>query len=193
MAYLSLEYIAIELLVTLLANDDPFCKEFILHNHERTYNYLEGLRTCWGLNKGSFLFWHNDNGKLLPCKLKKDLIVSEKLTFQLQKSDLIENLKQKVLLPGAFLSLSVTSILPNFATIGGVPQSFFLERMIDYINQFYPIGINKAINNYNWGIHPEISPYINAKVKTTTAIYLSANPLQSEQINDYLTKATIQI
>jgi hypothetical protein len=115
------------------------------------------------------------------------------MTFRLQKDDLIEYLTQRILLPGGFLSLSITSILPNFATIGGVPQSFFLQRMMDYINRFYPAGINNAINNYNWGIHPEISPYINAKVKNTTAIYLSANPPQSDQINDYLTRATIQV
>jgi hypothetical protein len=102
-------------------------------------------------------------------------------------------LKQKVLLPGAFLSLCVTSILPSFATIGGVPQSYFLQKMIDYINHFYPVGINSAINNFNWGIHPDISPFINGKVKTSTAIYLSANPPESNQIDDYLTKTIIQI
>jgi hypothetical protein len=190
--YLSLEKTVIEILIKLLKMNDFFCDEFIINNHERTYNALSETRTCWGNNKGSFLFWHCDEGKLIPCKLEKKNIISEKKKFLLQQEELIGYLETGQLMPGGFLSLAIAAILPNFATIGGIPQSLFLLKMIDYIDTYYRIGISRSINNYNWGIHPEIMSCVNGKVHISTSVYLAANPLTAEQLDYYLNNINIQ-
>lgn len=189
--YLSLEQIAIKVLINLLENDDDFCNEFILNNHLRTYNYLYGVRTCWDDKKGSFLFWHNDKDKLRPCKLIDNTICSETGSFELTKDSILINLKSGVLLPGGFLSLAMVTILPNFPTIGGIPQKNFLGKMIEYIDKYSSLNINPNINNSNWGIHPDISNYLHESPQLTTAVYLAANPPQKNQLDNYLINETV--
>jgi hypothetical protein len=191
--YLSLEQIVIEVLIKLLKANDSFCNDFIFNNHKRTYDALFGTRTCWGNKKGSFLFWHCYNGRLIPCKLENKHLISEKKKFLLEREELIEYLNMGQLLPGGFISLAIASILPNFPTIGGIPQSIFLLKMIDYVDKYYKIGINRSINNYNWGIHPEIMSYVNNKFTISTAVYLAANPLTIEQFDYYLNNANIRV
>lgn len=191
--YLSLEQVAITVLIHMLENDDTFCNDFILNNHLRTYNYLYGVRTCWGENNGSFLFWHNDNGKLRSCKLRNNTIYSDTKVFELTKTSIVDNLHNGLLLPGGFLSLAVVTILPNFPTIGGVPQKIFLGKMIEYINNYSSVIINPNINNSNWGIHPDISKYLPKSPQLTTAIYLAANPPSTNQLDNYFTNETILI
>ena len=189
--YISLEQIATKALLMLLENNDDFCNEFILNNHSRTYNYLYGVRTCWDDKRGSFLFWHNDKEKLRPCKLVNNTICSETCTFELTKDIIYSNLKKGVLLPGGFLSLAMVTILPNFPTIGGIPQKTFLGKMIEYINEYSSLNINPNINNSNWGIHPDISNYLQESPKLTTAVYLAANPPQITQLDNYVINETV--
>lgn len=191
--YVSLERVATQLLVSLLESGDEMCNEFILSNFERTYNSLYGVRTCWGENHGSFLFWHHHNGILYPCKLVENCIESSFKKFSLSKQSLIDYLNSSILVPGGFVSLLMTTILPNWVTIGGHPQYGFLQRMIDYVNQYSKIGVDNRINNYNWGVHPEIGHCLNLHVHDCSTIYLAANPLSEDDISLYINKNKIEL
>ena len=184
--YLSLEKVATELLLSLLESDDELCREFVLSNFERTYKALFGVRTCWGNNKGSFLFWHNYKGALYPCKLKNDFIESEYLRFSLSRQSIIDYLNNFELIPGGFLSLFMVSILPNWPTIGGFPQFDFFQKMINYVEQNSDLSIDENLNNYNWGIHPDICQCLKTGVNTCSTIYIAANPVSDLNIIDYL-------
>ncbi len=185
--YLSLERVVMKFLLTLLQKgDDPFCEEFIFSNLERTFESLYGVRTCWGDNKGSFLFWHQFEGKLFPCRLYcRNYIESDVKRFELSKESLINSLMNFELIPGGFLSLSLASIVPNFPTIGGFPQYHFLQKMIDYIVRNSDLEVDNRINNFNWGVHPEIGESFCLNMGSCSTVFLAANPLPETVIRNY--------
>lgn len=184
--FLSLEDVALKFLNLLIEKDDKIINTFIFNHFRQTYDALFNVPTCWNNDKGSFLFWYEKDTKLLPLKFTGEFIENDVVKIELTKQNLIDKLKIKKLYPAVFTSLLLTNIMPNLPTLGGRRQGLYLKKMIEYVNQYNEINVSHEINNVNWGITPNIAPYLNKDLKIISGIYLLSNPPTSEKYSRYI-------
>lgn len=189
--FLSLEDIALKFLNLLIEKDDIIIDNYIFNNFNKTYNYLFDVPTCWNNDKGSFLFWYEQDKKLFPLKFQEGFFSNEFVEINLIKEEILAQLRLKKLYPSVFVSLLLTNITTNLPTLGGKRQGFYLKKMINYYNQYGIQAASHEINNVNWGIHPSIAKYLNAELKEVSGIYLISNPPSKQQYENYISNENI--
>jgi hypothetical protein len=184
--FLSLEDIALKFLNLLIEKEDIVIENFIFNNYTKTYNYLFDVPTCWNNDKGSFLFWYEQDKKLFPLKFQESFFSNELIKINLTKQEILTQLKLNKLYPSVFVSLLLTNIITNLPTLGGKRQGVYLKRMIDYFNEYNIQETSHHINNVNWGIHPSIGKYLNSELEEVSGIYLISNPPSQHQYENYI-------
>lgn len=189
--FLSLEDIALKFLNLLIEKEDIVINNFIFNNFTKTYNYLFDIPTCWNNEKGSFLFWYEQDKKLVPLKFQENLLSNELISINLTKEDILTQLKLNKLFPSVFVSLLLTNIITNLPTLGGKRQGIYLKKMIDYFNEYDLQEASHEINNVNWGIHPNIARYLNSELEEVSGIYLISNPPSKQQYENYISNENI--
>jgi hypothetical protein len=189
--FLSLEDIALKFLNLLIEKEDIIIENFIFNNYTKTYNYLFDVPTCWNNDKGSFLFWYEQDKKLFPLKFQENYFSNDLIKINLVKEEIVMLLKLNKLYPSVFVSLLLTNIITNLPTLGGKRQGIYLKKMIDYFNEYDIQKTSHEINNVNWGIHPNIAKYLNEELKEISGIYLISNPPTQQQYEAYISNENI--
>jgi len=184
--FLSLEDIALKFLKLLIKKEDILVEKFIFNNFTKTHSYLFDVPTCWNNEKGSFLFWYEQDKKLYPLKFQDSFFSNELIKINLNKEEILAQLNLNKLYPSVFVSLLLTNIITNLPTLGGKRQGIYLKKMIDYVNEYSIHEASQEINNVNWGIHPSIAKYLNSELEVVCGIYLISNPPNKQQYENYI-------
>ncbi|MBK9564522.1 MAG: hypothetical protein IPO37_04855 [Saprospiraceae bacterium] len=112
----------------LIEKEDIVIENFIFNNYTKTYNYLFDVPTCWNNDKGSFLFWYEQDKKLFPLKFQESFFSNELIKINLTKQEILTQLKINKLYPSVFVSLLPTNIITNLPTLGGKRQGVYLKE-----------------------------------------------------------------